>query len=198
MNYLKMRNIIIYITNLNENEFIISNKEDAIKKPDKLTKDNLLGNYILLGIYKGIDLKRFSQTVEKGDNLIYFFEESEPLSRFQKRFEVNPPIKLKSALYYFDNNDKNIPFNIKIYDESELLLKYTTKKMWDVEVKGHVEIDGYKLGQGMRRLHFKNFEKNGNLKEIVMTKSILECYNEEISAIEKLILEFDSIVEYIY
>ena len=53
MNYLKMINIIIYITNLNENEFIISNKEDAIKKPDKLTKDNLLGNYILLGIYKG-------------------------------------------------------------------------------------------------------------------------------------------------
>ena len=47
----------------------------------------------------------------------------------------------------------------------------------------------------MRRLEFKNFEKNGSIKEVIMTKSILRCFNNEISSTKELIEIFDSIVE---
>lgn len=183
-----------YITSLSEEEFIISNNEGIIEKPEKLTKTKILGYYNLLGIYKGVDLKKYSQIVEQGDNPIYFIEESEPPSRFQNKNKVRPPIKLNSGLYYFDGNKKNIPVNINIFENSELKIKHKTKFTLDVEVTGHVEIDGNKLKEGCRRLQFKNFEKNGNIKEVVMTKSILECYNKKISAIDKLIHEFDSVV----
>ena len=139
-------------------------------------------------------MKKYSQIVEQGDNPIYFIEESEPPSRFQNKNKVRPPIKLNSGLYYFDGNKKNIPVNIDIFENSELIIKHKTKFTLDVEVTGHVEVDGNKLKEGCRRLQFKNFEKNGNIKEVVMTKSILECYNKKISAIDKLIHEFDSIV----
>ena len=184
-----------YITSLSEEEFIISNNEGIIKKPEKLTKTNVLGYYNLLGIYKGVDLKKYSQIVEQGDNPIYFIEESEPPSRFQNKNKVKPPIKLSSGLYYFDENGKNIPFNVNVFEGSELIIKHKTKFTLDVEVKGHVEVDGNKLNEGCRRLQFKNFEKNGNIKEVVMTKSILECYNNDISAIGELIFEFDSIIK---
>ena len=183
------------ITSLKEDEFIISNDEGIIKKPDKLTKNDVLGYYNLFGIYKGIDLRKYSQIVEQGDNPMYFSEVTEPPSRFNSKKIVNPPIRLTTGIYYFDDDENNIPVDIKVFDGGELLIRHKIKSALDVEVNGHVEVDGIKLSQGMRRLAFKNFEKNGSIKEIAMTKTILECYNEEISAIDELILEFESIVE---
>ena len=180
-----------FITSLNDDEISISNKEGIIKKPDKLTKNKVLGYYNLLGIYKGSDLKKYSKIVEQGDNPIYYFEEKEPPSRFQTRFKLEFPNKINKGIHYFDDDEKNIPYDINLYKDAELIVKYKTKKTLDVEVKGHVEVDGNKLNNGMRRLQFKNFEKSGNLKEIVLTKSILECYNEEISAIDELIMKFE-------
>ena len=183
------------ITNIKKDTFIISNNEEIIKTPDKLVKNDVLGYYNLLGIYKGDDIKKYSLIVEKGDNPIYFFDEIDPPKRHQKRFEVNPPIKLESGIHYFDDNKKNIPFDVYISQESELTVKYKTKKTLDVEVKGHVEIDGNVLKQGLRRLEFKNFEKNGDIKEVVMTKSLLEHYSSEISAIKTLLEEFEKIIK---
>lgn len=182
-----------FIISQSEDELIVSNKEGIIKKPDKLTKNKKLGYYSLLGIYRGVALKQFCKIIKKGDNPIYYFEEIDPPSR--PRNKVVPPIKLMSGIHYFDNNDKNIPFDIKVSEGAELILRYKTQKSLDVQVRGHVEVDGNKLEEGLRRLQFKNFEKNGPSEEVAMTKSILKCYNEDISATEELILEFDSIVK---
>ena len=48
---------------------------------------------------------------------------------------------------------KNIPFDAYISQESELTVKYKTKKTLDVEIDGNI------LKQGLRRLEFKNIEK---------------------------------------
>lgn len=48
----------------------------------------------------------------------------------------------------------------------------------------------------MRHLEFKNIEKNGDIKEVVITKSLLEHYSSEISAIKSLLDEFEKIVKY--
>ncbi|MBR2858307.1 hypothetical protein IKE96_03920 [bacterium] len=181
------------ITSLNEEEFIISNNEGIIKKPDKLTKPTVLGYYYLLGIYKGSDLRDYSRILKQGDKPLYFFGEEEPPSRFMGT-KVDKPI-LTNGIYHFDGDENNIPFDIKLFEGAELLIKQKISDALDVEVKGHVEIDGIKLKQGTRRLKFKKFEKSGGLTEIAMTKTILECYNEEISSIDELIFEFESIVE---
>ena len=183
-----------FISSQSEDELIISNDEGVIKKPDKLTKNNELGYYTLLGIYRGADLKQFCKIVKQGDNPIYYFEEINPPS--SPRNPVNPPIKFKSGIHYFDDDsDKNIPFNIDVSEGAELILRYKSKKTLDVEVRGHVEVDGNRLDQVLRRLQFKNFEKNGSAEEVAMTKSIIKCFNEDISATAELVLEFDSIVK---
>ena len=174
-------------------DFIISNEEGIIKNPVKLEKNNELGSYYLLGIYKGKDLKNYSQVVEQGDKPIYFREETESPSRLQKRFKVDST-EIPSGLYYFDNDDKNIPCDIKIYQDSKLTIEYKTKKTLDVNVEGRVEVDGKRLSAGLRRLKFDEFEKNGQIKEVVLTKSILECFNNEISYTDELISIFDDIV----
>ena len=93
-----------------------------------------------------------------------------------------------------DNDDKNIPCDIKIYQDSKLTIEYKTKKTLDVNVEGRVEVDGKRLSAGLRRLKFDEFEKNGQIKEVVLTKSILECFNNEISYTDELISIFDDIV----
>ena len=184
-----------YIMALTESEFIISNEKGIIKKPEQITENNDLGFYCLIGIYKGKDLQKYCKIVEKGGNPIYYNGETASPSRFQQRFEVDPPICLSEGLYFFDDDENNIPCDIKIFGDSKITIKYKTKKALDVEVVGHVEVDGEKLNQGMTRLEFKNFEKTGKLTEAVMTKSILNCYNDEISAIDELIELFDEIVD---
>ena len=72
-------------------------------------------------------------------------------------------------------------------------IKYKTKKTLDVEVSGKVMVDNVRLAKGMRRLQFREFEKNGDLMEVVTTKSILEAHNDEISSVDNLIKEFDDI-----
>ena len=54
--------------------------------------------------------------------------------------------------------------------------------------------NGKRLSAGLRRLKFDEFEKNGQIKEVVLTKSILECFNNEISYTDELISIFDDIV----
>lgn len=184
-----------FVISQTEDELIISNNDGIIKKPDKLTKTHKLGYYELVGIYKGFDMKQFCQIVKQGDKPLYYFGEIDPPSRFSNKRKIRPPIKLKSGLHYFDDDDKNIPFYINISEGSELKLFHKISTALDVEVKGRVEVDGNKLEEGTRRLEFKKFEKNGKEEEVVMTKSILKCYNESISAIEELISEFDSIVK---
>ena len=184
-----------YITNLKEEEFVISNKEGIISKPEKLQKSDKLGYYNLLGIYKGSDLKKLSRLVEKGDNPIYFYENTNSPSRFQKRFQVVPPIRLDSGLHNFDDDDKNIPFDIEISENSELKIEYQTKKALDVSVIGDIKIDGVKLDSGMRRLSFRNFEKTGTIKEIVLTKSLLKHYSNRISSTNELISKFQDIID---
>ncbi len=56
-------------------------------------------------------------------------------------------------------------------------------------------VDNVRLSEGMRRLQFREFEKNGDIMEVVTTKSILEAHNDEISAIDELIEEFDNIMK---
>ena len=184
-----------FVISQTEDELIISNNDGIIKKPDKLTKTHELGYYELIGIYKGINMKQFYQIVKKGDKPLYYYGEIDPPSRFQRKRKIIPPIKLNSGLYYFDNDDKNIPIHINISDGAELKIFHKISTALDVEVKGHVEVDGNKLKEGMRRLKFKEFEKNGKEEEVAMTKSILKCYNESISATEELISEFDNIVK---
>lgn len=187
------------ITSLNEeDDFIIANDENGIKKPSKINCGNELGYYNLLGIYKGEDLLKYSKVVEKGDRPLYFLEESNPPSRFQKRFEVNPEINLDSGINYFDNNKLNIPFDISLDDDSGVSIKYKTKKTLDVEVSGKVMVDNVRLAKGMRRLQFREFEKNGDLMEVVTTKSILEAHNDEISSVNELIEEFDNICKHYF
>ncbi len=70
----------------------------------KINYSHKLGYYNLLGIYKGKDLLKYSGVVKKGDRPMYFHEEANPPSRFQKRFEVNPEINLVSGINYFDDN----------------------------------------------------------------------------------------------
>lgn len=179
-------------TSLKDN-FIIANDENVIKEPSKINYGGKLGYYNLLGIYKGKDLLKYSKIVKKGDRPLYFLEESDPPLRFQKRFEVNPEINLDSGINYFGDDEVNIPFDVTLDDNSGVSIKYRTKKTLDVEVNGKVMVDNVRLSEGMRRLQFREFEKNGDIMEVVTTKSILEAHNDEISAIDNLIKEFDDI-----
>ena len=56
--------------------------------PNKIEKSDNLGYYNVIGIYKGIDLKKFSRIIEQGDNPLYFVGEKEPPSRFLKKMKL--------------------------------------------------------------------------------------------------------------
>ena len=79
-------------------------------------------------------------------------------------------------------------------DRNELILNYVNEELESVPstINSKLTPHGVKLNT---RLEFKNFEKNGDIKEVVMTKSLLEHYSSEISAIKTLLEEFEKIIK---
>lgn len=183
-----------FIIEHNESDFILSNKYNIIEKPEKLKISDDLGYYLLIGIYKGKDLKKYGITIEKGDFPLYFDQEIDP-PKPQDRFAVTPPKKLDKGLHTFEDDEKNIPFYIDMDNDSEIIITHKTKMTYNVKVKGFVTINGIKISEGLRRLEFKGFEKSGKIKEYLTTKSLIKYFNPKISLTNKLIQEFDVIIK---
>lgn len=183
-------------------EFIKSDKNNLLDIPDiietefKTINDNdIVGKYKLIGIFKKNNIINLGKSVKKGDKPLYFAEIGKSSNRKDKRFDVMPYKKINSGKFYFNDDENNLYCEIKICGSSELFITRKTSKTIDVMVKGEVLIDGVVLKEGKHRLIFKEFSKDGNYEEFIVTKSLLRLNNKENSSLDELLGKFNEIIE---
>ncbi len=179
-------------------EEFISSGSDKIKKPDKLVDDSFLGQYELLGIYTGKELKKYSSLLEKGIKPMYFVDVSEP-PKIKKSEIIEEPLFLKNGFnYYIDKNsyeqdENNIKFYLELIDDSRVRVKKIINTAMDIEVEGKIKINGEEFDSGFYRMNFKQFSRTGNRSEYISSKgTVAYCAKD---SMEELINIFDEIVK---
>ena len=152
--------------------FIESNENNIIKQPKKLIKNDKIGYYDLIGVYKGDSLKKIEyKIVEKDDKPFYFLNITPSPPSLTKPREL-------SGDFYINDPEKHIFCEIEFHEDSKLTLVNEIKNAIDVYVEGKVEIDEYSLEEGFYRLSFKKINrksldymiKNVEKSQISLTK----------------------------
>lgn len=169
--------------------FIENDSNEKIIKPVELEKNNNLGGYELLGIFKGNEIKKFSKFLEEGIKPWYLMNVSES-PKWNSIGAVEEPYELSEGFHSFHENDIDIEFYIEVIADSKAIVKKIIKEAIDIEVEGEIRINGESYENGMFRLNFKEFNRTGNKNEYVSSKNTLKCCG--LSSQEELINEMDN------
>ena len=198
------------ILNNSDKVFLKNENDKKLIRPSILEENKDIGKYELLGIFKGEEIKKYSQCLGEGKKPWYLSEVTD-CPRWNDSGAVEP-FELNTGFYIInENSDKSknikkvdlkdlnnpdeigIPFYIEIPNRSNVKVKKIIKSAIDIEVKGNIEINGVDYDEGMHRLNLKKFNRSGNKVEYVSLKTTLKyCAN---SSKTELIDIFDSLYE---
>lgn len=175
-----------------DDSFIENDGNNLLIRPNKLEKLDNLGYFVLLGVFKGFNIKKSAIVVNKGDKPSYLVKVEEMNKLPQKRFLIDEVIYLENGLYKSYNGNFIAPFNVTIDENSTIRLLAELKSYVFIEVNGSACINNVHVKDGYYKLHLKDFDKRSKDSEIFVTKQTLlsTCDDET----EDLINIFDGIV----
>jgi len=179
-------------------EFILSDDNNQIINPEKLSKDHEIGFFRLIGIFKGSEIKKFAIKAISVDNKPqkprYFFSVSE-IDRTPHKINKNIPegIYLHKTLDKNGEPENNVPFYIEFIDlESEVKLIKELKSYILVTVSGKIKINEYIMPSGYYKIEFKVFDRSSKKSEYIGNKYLFEAVAKDVT--DDLIRRFDEIV----
>lgn len=166
-------------------EFIESSEK--LITPIEIKKSNIIGSYELIGIYKGLQIKKIAKIVGEGE---YYY-----LKSFRKIKSKNTKkIELKNGPYCHSNDKMDcFSFCIQKNNNSKIFIKNEGKSYIDVEIIGKVKIDNFELKTGRYRLKFNVFSKSSKSLEVIVPRNTLEALLD--SKHEELIDKLDSFMK---
>jgi len=181
-----------------DSNFIKSDINNLILKPERISRPENLGFYKLLGIFKGNEFKKYcilckGKTRELKAESPRYIRKIEKIEPITKKSKGSCFIELSSGLFkYSCNNNIYLPIYIDLKnDNSEITIIIRFVTYFCVQVKGKVSLNDHNLTDGLYKFKFSIFERNAPYDEWIGHKSLFKCYAQD--STKTLINIFDNI-----
>lgn len=174
--------------------FINSDNENQLLDPVTINRPKSIGNFKLMGIYKGSELKKHSVKLEKKQG-IYYLKTVEPPKTLPK---TSIDEILGSEQDIFKYNDGYLPLYLKTDDEVEIIKR--NKGNCYLKSYGTLTVNEHNLKPGIHKLIFTEFQRTSNWEEYVGYKNTFDNEKNKDFAIkpedstEHLLSLFDKLV----
>lgn len=179
-------------------ELVKDDSDNNLLAMTKLSPKNDYGSIELLGIYKGIDVKKYGTIFKKKETVHYVI--SAEAVKTACRSNIEKPIEIRNGLYkYKYNGIKYLGFLIKKERKTELIK--TFKSSCYLQSKGPIQINEFMLPAGITKIKFREFQRTSKWEELVCGKSIFNAdsikshASKPIDRTDEIIKRFDEIVK---
>ncbi|MBL7169637.1 MAG: hypothetical protein ISS48_01290 [Candidatus Aenigmarchaeota archaeon] len=171
-------------------DFIKSDKFKSIVYPKKITQNKDPGYFNLIGIFKGVELKKYSLLCKgktrnsMADSPLYIskIQKIEPI-KYVSCKSLSEGIRSIEINYSYQGKGRKaftVPIVLEFLSKkSEVKILKMRKSYLVIYVVGGVRIDNNILEDGFYKILFKQFERSASLNEYVFSKTILDGHAKD-------------------
>ena len=159
-------------------KFIAQDEKNHIIPPKIVRYDfnkQIVGNFSLIGIFLGSELKKLAGFYKEKESFVYLFD----IEKFKKKSRIIEKIDFATDFnkltYNFKDKKGNVPIYLPLFIVGRCSINFTEKHKttayFDLNVRGEdIWFNQFKLTNGSYKITFKQMSRTSNWREFFLSK----------------------------